>query len=190
MPKLVGIAGSLRAASYNAGLLRAAVALAPKDLVIDVATIRGIPIYDADEEEKNGIPDVVAALKDRIAAADGLLIASPEYNQSIPGPMKNAIDWLSRPPKDMARIFTGMPVGLIGTSPGRLGTAMAQTAWLPVFRALAVVPFLGASLYVSGARSLFDEHGELTDDATKKLLASYLEKFSDFVVSKPRPKGG
>lgn len=189
MPTIVAIAGSLRRASFNAGLLRAAVAAAPSGLTVETASIRGIPVYDGDLEAESGIPDVVTALKDRIAAADGLLLVSPEYNQSIPGAFKNAIDWLSRPPRDQGRVFGGLPVGLIGASPGRLGTAMAQTAWLPVFRALGVVPFLGASLYVGGAGALFDAEGNLLDEATRERLAKYLDAFGRFVAATARTRG-
>jgi NAD(P)H-dependent FMN reductase len=95
--RIVGIAGSLRAGSYNAALLRAAAEVAPEGVEIDVRTIRGVPVYDADLEAAEGIPEAVTALKEAVAAADGLLLATPEYNNGIPGAFKNAIDWMSRP---------------------------------------------------------------------------------------------
>src|SRR6185369_14454384 len=98
--RIIGISGSLRQGSFNTALLRAAAAAAPADVTIEVRTIHGIPLYDADIENGPGIPEVVARLKDEIAAADGVLLVTPEYNNSIPGVFKNAIDWLSRPDTD------------------------------------------------------------------------------------------
>ena len=121
MPTVIGIAGALRRGSYNAALLRAAVELAPAGLTIEVASIREIPLYDGDLEAEHGIPEPVRALKDRIAAADGLLLVTPEYNNSIPGVFKNAIDWLSRPATDIQRVFSGKPVGLMGATLGQGG---------------------------------------------------------------------
>src|SRR5216683_7475771 len=133
---ILGIAGSLRQGSYNAALLRAAAAAAPASCTVDIASIRGIPLYDGDVEAATGVPDVVETLKDRVAAADGLLLVTPEYNNSIPGVFKNAIDWLSRPPVDILRVFGGKPVAIIGASPGGFGTILSQEAWLPVLRTL------------------------------------------------------
>src|SRR5262245_20710417 len=104
MSTIVGIPGSLWRGSFNAALLRAAAQLAPAGCKLEIASIRGIPVYDGDLEAQ-GIPETVAQLKERIAAAGGLLLATPEYNNSLPGPLKNAIDWLSRPSADSARIF-------------------------------------------------------------------------------------
>lgn len=182
MATIVGISGSLRHGSYNAALLRAAIALAPAGCTIEAGSIRDIPLYDADREASQGIPPAVAALKDRIAAADGLLLVTPEYNNSIPGVFKNAIDWLSRPPADIARVFGGKPVGVIGATPGRQGTLLAQTAWLPVLRALGTRPFFGRSLYLAGAGQVFDAHGALTDADTRERLRAYLEAFVSFVA--------
>src|SRR5688500_14872867 len=134
MATIVGIAGSVRRGSYNAALLRAAVELAPAGTAIEIASIAAIPLYNGDLEAERGVPAEVAALKDRIAAADGLLLVTPEYNNSIPGVFKNAIDWLSRPPKDIARVFGDKPVALIGASTSAGGTRLAQVAWGPVLR--------------------------------------------------------
>ena len=119
MTTIVGIAGSLRAGSLNAALLGAAAELAPAGCTVEIGSIRGIPLYHGDVEAKEGIPAPVAALKERIAAADGLLLVTPEYNNAMPGVFKNAIEWLSRPPQDAPRVFRGKPVALIGASPGR-----------------------------------------------------------------------
>src|SRR5262245_33852009 len=104
MPRILGLSGSLRRGSFNTMLLNAASAAAPQGTTIETASIAGIPLYDGDFEAAEGVPAVVETLKNRIAAAEGLLIVSPEYNNSIPGVTKNAIDWLSRPPADIARV--------------------------------------------------------------------------------------
>ena len=180
MNTLIGISGSLRHQSYNTALLRAAVELAPAELRIEAATLTGIPLYDADVEAE-GMPAAVSALKERIAASQGLLFVTPEYNQSIPGVFKNAIDWLSRPGADIPRVFGDKPVGIIGATPGPAGTRLAQTAWLPVCRALGVHPWLGKQLYVGGAGQVFDAEGKLTDPKIHKLLGEYLQGLSKFV---------
>ena len=114
MTRIVGISGSLRRGSYNSALLRAAAASMPGGAALVVGSMAGIPLYDGDDEAANGVPPPVAALKDAIATADGLLLATPEYNNSVPGVFKNAIDWLSRPPADVARVFAGKRVALVG----------------------------------------------------------------------------
>jgi len=178
MTRIVGIAGSLRKASFNAALLRAAAELAPTGTQIDVASIAGIPLYDGDLESERGVPESVVALQERIAGADGLLLVTPEYNQSIPGVFKNAIDWLSRPARDIPRIFGDKPVALIGATPGRGGTRLAQTAWLPVFRALGVRVWYGRQLYVDAAGQVFDAEGRLTDEKVRKLLQEFMAGFA------------
>jgi multimeric flavodoxin WrbA len=122
MAKLIGISGSLRKCSFNAALLRAAAELAPAGTAVEIASIAGIPLYDGDLESAQGIPPPVATLKDQIAAADGLLLVTPEYNNSLPGVFKNAIDWLSRPASDIDRVFGNKPVALLGATPGMGGT--------------------------------------------------------------------
>ena len=124
MTTIVGIAGSLRRASLNAALLRAAVAAMPAGSVLEPASIAGIPLYDGDLEAAQGIPPAVTALKERIAAADGLLLVTPEYNNSIPGVLKNAIDWLSRPFGNGA--LKGKPLAVIGTALGQYGGVWAH----------------------------------------------------------------
>lgn len=176
---VVAIPGSLRAASFNLRLARAAAAVAPTGHTLEVATIHGIPLYDGDEEAK-GIPPQVSALKDKVATAGALLLVTPEYNGGIPGPMKNAIDWMSRPPADIARVFKGKPVGVIGATPGPAGTRLAQAAWLPVFRQLQMVPYYGHALYVDGAGKVFDEAGALTDEKVRERLVAYVEGFCAF----------
>jgi len=179
MTRIVGISGSLRAASLNTALLRAAKAGAADDVEIDVATLHGIPLYDGDLEQRDGIPDAVTALKERIVAADGVLLVSPEYNNGIPGVFKNAIDWMSRPASDIGRVFGGRKVGLIGASPGGFGTILSQNAWLPVLRTLGCELYPG-KLLVSRAGQAFAE-GRLASDETRGQLAKYLGGFAGFV---------
>ena len=181
MPVILGIAGSVRARSYNASLLRAIVELAPDDCRMETASIAGIPLYDGDIEAATGIPTVVETLKNRVAAADGLLLVTPEYNHSIPGVFKNAIDWLSRPPQDIPRVFGGRPVALMGATPGGMGTAHAQTAWLPVLRTLGTQPWFGTLLYVSGAHTVFDASGTLLGAQIKERLRNSMTGFVAFV---------
>lgn len=185
MTTIIGIAGSLRQSSVNAALLRAAAAAAPAGCTVDIASIRGIPLYDGDVEAAAGVPDVVETLKDRMAAADGLLLVTPEYNNSIPGVFKNAIDWLSRPSQDIPRVFGGRPVALMGATPGGMGTVHAQTAWLPVFRALGLQPCFGTLLYVSGAHKVFDASGTLLDENIRERLQRYMTEFVAFVQRRP-----
>lgn len=177
MAKLVGLSGSLRAASFNTGLLRAAAELVPEGSSLTVATPEGIPLYNADLEREAGMPEAVERLKAQIIAADALLLATPEYNNGIPGVLKNAIDWLSRPPSDMARVFAGRPVAVIGASPGGFGTILAQGAWLPVLRTLGTRPWFGGRLMVSRAGSAFDEAGNLTSPEIRTQLQAFLAGF-------------
>jgi len=186
MTRIVGISGSLRRGSYNSALVRAAVALMPGGAELVVATIAGIPLYDGDVEAAEGIPRVVAELKDAIAAADGLLLATPEYNNSIPGVFKNAIDWLSRPPADAARVFAGKRVGLIGASPGGFGTVLSQNAWLPVLRTLGCDLWAGRRLLVSRAASAFDADGVLVDAKVAESLRDYLAGYVAWLVAATR----
>jgi chromate reductase len=155
MTHLIGLSGSLRRGSFNSALLRAAEARMPEGSTLTIASIRGIPLYDGDEEAVDGVPEVVARLKDQIAAADGLLIATPEYNNGIPGVAKNAIDWLSRPAADIGRVFGGRPVALLGASPGGFGTILSQSAWLPVLRTLGAELWSGGRLLVARAGQVF-----------------------------------
>jgi chromate reductase len=181
MKTILGISGSLRRGSYNSALLRAAAGLAPQSIKVDIVSIRDVPLYDGDVEER-GVPDAVASLKDRLAAADGLLLASPEYNHSVPGVLKNAIDWLSRPNKDIPRVFGQKPVAVIGASGSVGGTALAQLAWLPTFRVLGMQAFSGPRVLVANAGKVFDGEGKLTDDTTRQQLEKFMGAFAEFVV--------
>lgn len=180
MARLTGFAGSLRRGSYNRALLEAAAELVPDGSSLDVESIADIPLYDADREAEDGVPEAVTRLQERIAGADGLLIASPEYNNSIPGVAKNAIDWLSRPPSEIGRVFGGRPVALLGASPGGFGTVLAQAAWLPVLRTLGMQVWPGPRIMVSRAHERIDD-GRLTDEKTRERLREFLQGFVGFV---------
>jgi len=177
---IVGISGSLRRASFNTSLLRNAADLMPADAQLRIETIEGIPLYNADVEAADGIPSRVAELKQAIAASDGLLLSTPEYNNSIPGVFKNAIDWLSRPPSDIKAVFGNKRVAVMGASPGGFGTILSQSAWLPVLRTLSTTVFSGR-LMVSRAQAVFDQDGRINDEAIRKQLAQFLAGFVAFL---------
>jgi chromate reductase, NAD(P)H dehydrogenase (quinone) len=185
MARIIGIAGSLRKQSYNAALLRAASEFVPPSSTLAIESIDQIPLYSADTEGEH-FPEPVARLKDAMAESDGLLLVTPEYNNSIPGVLKNAIDWLSRPPSDIARVFAGLHVAVMGASPGRGGTALAQVAWLPVLRTLGTRPWFGGRLQVADAGAVFDEAGTLADETVEKLLGAFVRAFIAFVERNPR----
>lgn len=181
MTRILGIAGSLRRDSFNLALLRAAEAMMPPGASLDVRTIHGIPLYNADEEEAAGLPETVAALKDAVATANGLLLATPEYNNGMPGVFKNAIDWLSRPADDIGRVFGNRPVAILGASPGNFGTLLAQNDWLPVLRTLGTRPWFGGRFLAPRAGSHFDAEGQLHDPAIRERLAAFLAGFVHFI---------
>jgi NAD(P)H-dependent FMN reductase len=183
MTTIVGLPGSLRSGSFNTALLRAAAESMPAGAQLEIASIKGIPLYDGDVEKASGIPDVVAALKERIVAANGLLLVTPEYNNSIPGVFKNAIDWLSRPSADIPRVFGGRPVAVIGASPGGFGTLLSQTAWLPVLKTLGTRAWFGGRLQVSRAGDVFDASGNLVDERIREQLRKFLDGFVKFAAA-------
>ena len=172
MLRVVGIAGSLRKASYNRALLRAAIELAPLELQIDVFDRIGeFPLYDADLEAR-GLPQPVEALKTAMRNSDGILIATPEYNHSIPGVLKNAIDWASRPGGAAAHRWK--PIAIMGASPGMGGTIRGQGA---LRQALSDDTYLmpGPEVFVARAAEKFDAEGRLIDEPTRKHLTSFLK---------------
>ena len=191
MPTIIGLSGSLRRASFNLMLLRAAAEAAPPATSIEIESIREIPLYDGDVEAEHGIPPAVQRLKDRIAAADGLLIVTPEYNNAMPGVLKNAIDWLSRPASDIGRVFRGRPVAVVGATPGQGGTALAQAAWLPVLRTLGMRPWFEGRVLISGAGKVFDADGRLVDAPTQDRVRTFVAGFAAFVEAQRQqaPRG-
>lgn len=178
MTEIIAVSGSLRTGSFNTALIKAAAEMFPDE--ITVASINAIPLYNADFENNQGIPGTVADLKDRIANADGLLISTPEYNNSFPGVLKNAIDWLTRPPADIPKVFGGRPVAVMGASAGGFGTILAQAAWLPVLRTLRCRPYLSGRLMVSRAGDLVDDSGVLTDEETRGKVEKFVQGFIEF----------
>lgn len=173
---ILGLAGSLRQASFNAGLLRAGAELAPQGTQIRIGAIHEVPLYDGDLEAASGLPPAVQLLQDQLESADALLLVTPEYNNGIPGVFKNVIDWMSR--GDGLAHFVGKPVAVIGASPGGFGTILSQNHWLPVLRTLRTRLWADGRLMVSRAGSVFDDQGNLTDDKTRAALRDFLRGFA------------
>ena len=186
MTRILGISGSLRAGSFNTALLHAAQQVAGDGIAFDAVTLHGIPLYDGDAEARDGLPAAVTTLKDRIIASDGVLLVTPEYNNGIPGVFKNAIDWLSRPAADIARVFGDKPFALVGASPGGFGTILSQNHWLPVLKTLGVQLWAGNRLMVSRAGSAFDADGELVDAKLREQLAGFVQGFATFAAARRR----
>ncbi len=184
MTHLVGIAGSLRSGSFNLSLLKAAARLVPEDVSLEIAPIHEIPLYNADLERDVGVPAPVSSLQDRIAAADGLILATPEYNGSVPGVLKNVLDWLSRPPDQIDRVFRGRPVAVIGATPGGLGTALSQAAWLPVLKALGTRLWSGDRLAVSRAGDLLRADGKVKDSRLEERITEFMRGFAAFAAAR------
>lgn len=184
MTKIIGMSGSVRRASFNGALLRAAASMMPAQANLQIESIATVPLYNGDDEAERGVPEVVDRLKDAIATADALLLASPEYNNSIPGVAKNAIDWLSRPPSDIARVFGGKPVAIMGASPGGFGTVLAQNAWLPVFKTLGADLWSGGRLLVARATNVFDANGNIIDTKISEALNKFLAGFVAYVQTR------
>ena len=177
--KIVGISGSLRKGSYNTALLRAAQELAPDDMRIEMEAIAQIPLYNADSAA-DGFPPIVNHLVERIRQADGLLIATPEYNYSIPGGLKNAIDWVSRA-EDQP--FNGKAIALMGASMGLLESVRAQYHLRQVFVFLNAMVLNRPEVFVGAAHEKHDESGELAHQATRDFLSDYLKAVKDWVAS-------
>lgn len=181
MTTILALSGSLRQASYNTALLRAASTLCPDGVTLALHTLHGIPLYDGDVEAQ-GVPAAVTALQQAIQAADGLLICTPEYNNSMPGVLKNGLDWLSRGAEGK-KTFAAKPTALIGATPGGFGTLLSQDAMLSVLRTLAVDFWMGGRLMVSKANTLFDGDGALKDEALKAQLREFLAGFAGHIPS-------
>ncbi|HVC59559.1 MAG TPA: NADPH-dependent FMN reductase [Acetobacteraceae bacterium] len=175
---ILGIAGSLRQGSFNRATLRAAQELVPDGMRIDSFDIAPIPLYDEDVRQR-GFPAAVEDLRSRIKAADGLLFVTPEYNYSIPGVLKNAIDWASRPPEQP---FGGKPIGIMGASGGMFGTARAQYHLRQCFVFLDGLVMNRPEVMIPGAQNKFDAAGKLADAPTRDFIAAHLAAFKAWVL--------
>ena len=170
---ILGISGSLRQGSYNTMALKAAQALAPDGITVTIFDrLREIPLYDDDVRAKDGFPEPVEALRTAIRAADALLLVSPEYNYSIPGVLKNAIDWASRAPDQP---FADKPVAIMGASPGLLGTARMQYHLRQCFVFLDSRVLNKPEIMIGQVAAKFDADGNLTDEPTTALIKAQLE---------------
>ncbi|HEX4468743.1 MAG TPA: NAD(P)H-dependent oxidoreductase [Gemmatimonadaceae bacterium] len=177
--RVVAIAGSLRRSSYNRALIRAAEELAPEGMSIELIEIGQLPFFDADVEAEGDAP-AVTAFKASVGRADGLLIATPEYNDGIPGVLTNAIDWGSRLPGSAP--LTGKPVALIGASPSQIGTARAQLHLRQLLSHVHARTLPSPELLVANAHDKFDAELRLTNDRTRQVLAALLARFGRWII--------
>jgi chromate reductase len=174
--RILGIAGSLRRDSYNRAALRAATELVPEGASIEIFELDGIPGFNQDEEQNP--PAKVVELKRRIREADAILFVTPEYNYSVPGVLKNAIDWASRPYGDSA--WNGKPAAIMGASVGTIGTARAQYHLRQMMVFLNMFPVNQPEVMIGNASERFDASGNLTDDATKDFIRQLLRSLTDW----------
>jgi chromate reductase len=175
--KILGFAGSLRKASLNRALLRAAQERAPEGMIIEAFDLIGIPLFNADVEAQ-GDPPAVVAFKEAIRAADGVLMVTPEYNHGVPAVTKNAIDWASRKPQ----VLKGKPVGIIGASITQAGTARGQSQLRQTFEFVDCIAMTQPEILVFRAHEKFDATGNLTDAKTAEFLGKYLEALKAWVL--------
>lgn len=174
----IGISGSLRAASLNTRLLDLIARTAPEGVRLETVSLKGIPLYDGDLEEREGVPAAVVALRERIKASDGLIIATPEYNAGMPGVLKNALDWLTRPGSEMKPTFGHRATALVGATPGAFGTAFAQAGSLITLRQLGCNLFPDY-LRIARADQLLGEDGQV-DAKLMETVANFARAFADF----------
>ncbi len=176
--RILAFSGSLRRHSYNTAALRAAAGIAPADMRIEVTSLREIPLYDEDLRQRSGFPEPVETLREEIRKADALLVATPEYNYSFSGVLKNAIDWVSRPPRQP---FLDKPVAVIGASPGVTGAIRAQWQLRPVLAGLGAQVLFRPEVAIGNAGEKFDETGLLIDGDTRQRLAKLLEALAAWI---------
>ena len=174
--RILGISGSLRRHSYNSGVLRAAAELAPEGAAVEVFELDGIPGFSEDDEQNP--PEKVVELKRRVREADAVLFVTPEYNYSLPGVLKNAIDWASRPYGDSA--WDGKPAAIMGASVGTLGTARAQYHLRQVMVFLNMFPVNQPEVMIGNASERFDSEGNLTDEQTKEFIRQLLQNLVEW----------
>jgi chromate reductase, NAD(P)H dehydrogenase (quinone) len=177
--RIIALAGSLRRRSYNRALIHAARELAPDSMTIELVEIAGLPFYNADIEAE-GDPPAVAAFKAALSSADGLVIATPEYNDGIPGVLTNAIDWGSRLPGRAP--LSGKPVALMGASPGQVGTARAQLHLRQLLSHVHARVLPPPELLVASAHERFDSELRLTHESTRRVLGLLLQRFTGWIA--------
>jgi chromate reductase len=174
---VLGIAGSLRAGSLNTAALRAAAELLPEGMTLEIYDLSAIPMYNADVDA-NGTPDAVQDFKNRIAAADALLIATPEYNYSSPGVLKNALDWASRPAGRSP--LNSKPLAIMGVAAGRFGTVRAQMNLRQVAYAMNMLPLNRPEVMIAQAADKFDAQGRLIDETSRQQIAELLAALAEW----------
>ena len=179
---ILALPGSLRKGSFNRLLLMAAAECAPAGMEISIyGDLGAVPLFNEDvDRATNGGPDGVSRLREKVSSADGLLIATPEYNQSVPGVLKNAVDWLSRPAPE--EVLVGKPIAIMGATSGRWGTRLAQSHLRHVLYAAESLVLPAPALFVRDAADLFDASGRLTDPSTRASLTKLLASFADWIV--------
>jgi chromate reductase len=188
--RILALGGSLRERSRNRALLNEAAALAPPGTDLDLsalAVVGSLPLFNQDVMDRDGLPPEAVELKGALHAADGLLIATPEYNWGIPGFLKNAVDWASRPSSDIPHVFGDLPVAVIGAGGGS-GTRNAQAAWMAVFRYLKMRPWFEHWLFVERSAERFDQESRLTDEATREQLRTLVTRFATHCAQLPRTR--
>jgi chromate reductase len=180
--RVLGLCGSLRARSYNRSVLQAAGELMPASATLQVGSLHGIPIYNADDQAQ-GWPPAVLALADAVRQCDAVLIASPEYNFSIPGGLKNALDWLSRLPDQP---FKGQPVAIMGAAPGPVGTARMQYDLRRVLQFLEAEVLQKPEIFIGHAATKFDEGGRLIDETTRRFIGDQMRALVELIARNRR----
>jgi chromate reductase len=175
---IVAISGSLRAASYNTRLLHVLKDMASASMDVEVVRLNGIPVYDGDDEDANGVPQIVQDLAEQVRRAHGVLIATPEYNFSIPGGLKNATDWISRVANQP---FKDKRVGIVGAAGGPLGTARSQYHLRQNLVGLEALTMSKPEMFVGMAQTKFDDEGQLTDDESRKFFRTWLDAYEAWV---------
>ena len=183
---IVGLCGSLRKASLNRSALRLAGELMPASMKLDIADWRDVPVFDGDVLAQ-GLPPAVAALKERIRRADGVVIATPEYNFSVPGGLKNVIDWLSRGDDQP---WAHKPVAILSATPGPLGGARMQYDLRKVMLFLNAMPLVKPEVFIGMAAGKFDAEGRCTDDGTRKFVGDQMAAFEKWIVGVGRLRAG
>ena len=177
--RILALAGSLRRNSFNRMLLYAAADCAPASMRVSIFDdLASVPLFNEDLEGEGG-PKPVAQLRQAVASAHGLLIATPEYNHSVPGVLKNAIDWLSRPAPE--EVLVGKPVAIVGVTSGLWGTRLAQAALRQILYATGSQVVPGPALYITAAHTHFDANGRLPDDTVRAALQDQLGRFDDWI---------